>query len=167
MSTVLERVTFPDLGREQCIALTTLRKTGQAVTTPVWFAVSFGVIYIETHPDAGKLKRLRQTTRVTFASCAYSGKATGSVSEGNTRILTEPQERMAAAAALAKKYGIMLGLYHILSNARRTLQRQARVSRLPNPLPSDTWPSNPFQAERDTSNEMRKSQLPDPASYMP
>jgi hypothetical protein len=38
MSTVLEKATFPDLGREQCIALTTFRKTGQAVTTPVWFA---------------------------------------------------------------------------------------------------------------------------------
>jgi uncharacterized protein len=58
MSTVIERATFPDLGREQCIALTTFRKTGQAVTTPVWFAQSLGTIYVETHADAGKLKRL-------------------------------------------------------------------------------------------------------------
>jgi uncharacterized protein len=127
MSTALKNTAFPDLGKAQCIALTTFRRTGQAVTTPVWFAVSFGVIYVETHADAGKLKRLRHTTRVTFAACAYSGNVTGSVSEGNARILTEPEERMVAAAALAKKYGIMLGLYHVVSNARRMLQRQARV----------------------------------------
>ena len=44
MSTDLERATFPDLRREQCIALTTFRKTGQAVTTPVWFAISLGTV---------------------------------------------------------------------------------------------------------------------------
>ena len=58
MSTTLEKATFPDLRKEQCIALTTFRKTGQAVTTPVWFAISGGTIYVETHADAGKLKRL-------------------------------------------------------------------------------------------------------------
>ena len=108
MSTTIERATFPDLRKEQCIALTTFRKTGKAVTTPVWFAESLGTIYVETHADAGKLKRLRHTARVTLAPCTYSGKVTGSVSEGNARILTEPQECTAASTALAKKYGVML-----------------------------------------------------------
>lgn len=34
---------------------------------PVWFAMSQGMIYVETHEDAGKLKRLRHNGRVTFA----------------------------------------------------------------------------------------------------
>jgi uncharacterized protein len=127
MSTVLEKATFPDLGREQCIALTTFRKTGQRVVTPVWFAISHGTIYVETHADAGKLKRLRHTARVTLASCTYSGKVTGSVSEGNARILTESEESTAASAALAKKYGVMRSLYHFVRNARRMLQRKANV----------------------------------------
>ena len=127
MSTALERATFPDLGREQCIALTTFRKTGQAVTTPVWFAISLGTIYVETHADAGKLKRLRHTARVTLAPCTYSGKVTGSLSEGNARILTESEESTAASAALAKKYGLMCGLYHFVRNTRRMLQRKAKV----------------------------------------
>lgn len=127
MSTVLERATFPDLRREQCIALTTFRKTGQAVTTPVWFAERLGTIYVETHADAGKLKRLRHTARVTLAPCTYGGKVTGSVSEGNARILTESEERTAASAALAKKYGVMRPLYHFVRNARRLLQRKAKV----------------------------------------
>ncbi len=127
MFTVLEKATFPDLGREQCIALTTFRKTGQAVTTPVWFAQSLGTIYVETHGDAGKLKRLRHTARVTLAPCTYSGKVTGSVSEGNARILTESEESTAASAALTKKYGQMRSLYHFVRTAQRMLQRKAKV----------------------------------------
>jgi uncharacterized protein len=127
MSTVLERATFPDLGKEQCIALTTFRKTGQAVTTPVWFAQSLGTIYVETHADAGKLKRLRHTARVTLAPCTYSGKVTGAVIAGTARILTEPQECRAASTALAKKYGFMRPLFHFVENALRMLQRKARV----------------------------------------
>ncbi len=127
MSTVLEKATFPDLGREQCIALTTFRKTGQAVTTPVWFAISLGTIYVETHADAGKLKRLRHSARVTLAPCTYSGKVTGSVSEGKARILTESEESTAASVALAKKYGVMRSLYHFVRNARRMLQRKAKA----------------------------------------
>ena len=33
MLTTLEKVAFPDLAKAQCIALTTFRKSGQAVTT--------------------------------------------------------------------------------------------------------------------------------------
>lgn len=127
MSTALKRVAIPDLGREQCIALTTFRKTGQAVTTPVWFAISPGAIYVETHADAGKLKRLRHTGLVTLAPCTYSGKVTGSVIEGNARILTEAEERMAASAALRKKYGVLRSLFHFARNARSRLQRKANV----------------------------------------
>ena len=127
MSTTREKATFPDLGREQCLALTTFRKTGQAVTTPVWFAISLGTIYVETHADAGKLKRLRHTARVTLAPCTYSGKVTGEVREGNARILTESEERTAASVALAKKYGVMRSLHHFVRNARRMLQRRAKA----------------------------------------
>ena len=80
----------PDLGKEQCIALTTFRKAGQAVTTPVWFVEILGTIYVETHGDAGKLKRLRHTARVTLARCTYSGKVTGALSAGHARILRTP-----------------------------------------------------------------------------
>ncbi len=127
MSTVLEKATFPDLGREQCIALTTFRKTGQAVTTPVWFSERLGTIYVETHADAGKLKRLRHSGRVTLAPCTYSGKVTGSVIAVNARILTESEESTAASVALAKKYGVMRTLYHFVRNARRMLQRKAKA----------------------------------------
>jgi uncharacterized protein len=124
MSTVLEKTTFPDLGKEQYIALTTFRKSGQAVTTPVIFAERLGTIYVGTRADAGKLKRLRHTARVTLAPCTYSGKVTGAVSVGRARILTEPGECTAASTALAKKYGVMLPLTRTVW---RLLHRKAKV----------------------------------------
>jgi len=124
MSTVLERATFPDLGREQCIALTTFRTTGQAVTTPVMFAQHLETIYVGTRADAGKLKRLRHTARVTLAPCTYSGKVTGSVIAGNARIVTESEESTAASIALAKKYGVMLPLTR---TAWRLFHRKAKA----------------------------------------
>ena len=105
MSTTLERATFPDLGKAQCIALTTFRKSGQRVVTPVWFAQHLGTIYVETYATDGKVKRLRHSAHVTLAPCTYSGKITGVVSEGNAHILTESQEIATAQEALARKYG--------------------------------------------------------------
>src|SRR5690349_9963675 len=124
MSTVLEKVTFPDLGKEQCIALTTFRKSGQAVTTPVMFAQRLGTIYVGTRTDAGKLKRLRCSGRITLAPCTYSGKVTGVVIAGKARILTEPLECTTASTALAKKYGFMLPLTR---TAWRLFHQKARA----------------------------------------
>ncbi len=97
------------------------------MTTPVIFAQSPGTIYVGTSADAGKLKRLRHTARVTLAPCTYSGKVTGSVSEGNACILTEPEESTAASAALSKKYGRMRNLFHFVRNTLRMFQRKAIV----------------------------------------
>jgi PPOX class probable F420-dependent enzyme len=93
----------------------------------VWFAIDLGIIYVETHADAGKLKCLRHTARVTLAPCTYTGKVTGSVSVGNARILTKTEESAAASTALANKYGVMRNLFHFVRNARRVLQRKAQV----------------------------------------
>jgi PPOX class probable F420-dependent enzyme len=124
MSTTLEKATLPDLGNAQCIALTTYRATGQAVTTPVMFAISQGTLYVGTRADAGKLKRLRRSGHVTLAPCTYSGKVTGAAVAGNARILTEPQECTTASTALAKKYGFTLPLTR---TAWRLLHRKANA----------------------------------------
>jgi PPOX class probable F420-dependent enzyme len=124
MPTTLERATFPDLGKAQCIALTTFRKSGQSVTTPVMFAERLGIIYVGTRADAGKLKRLRRSARVMLAPCTYSGKVTGAEMAGKARILTEPEEYTAASNALTRKYGIMLPLTR---TAWRLFHRKAKA----------------------------------------
>jgi len=124
---VVQSHTFTKLIKEKYISLTTFRKTGEAVATPMWFAHSFENIYLETGANAGKLKRIRHTARVTLAPCTMSGKVTGSAIEGTARILTESQEVRAAKAALSKKYGLTRSLYYFLLETIHTFQRKPKI----------------------------------------
>ena len=125
---VVESYTFTNLVKEKYMSLTTFRKSGEAVITPMWFAKRFGTIYVESGANAGKLKRLRHTARVKFAPCTIGGKVTGSEIEGEARILKEQQEINAAKAAMSKKYGLMRNLYYFLLNTVRTIQRKPKIN---------------------------------------
>ncbi len=125
---VVQSYTFTNLVKEKYLSLTTFRKTGEAVVTPMWFADRIGTIYVESGANAGKLKRIRHTARVTLAPCTIGGKVTGSEIEGEARILNESQEINAAKAAMSKKYGLMRNLYYFLLNTIRTIQRKPKMN---------------------------------------
>jgi uncharacterized protein len=118
--------TFTGLAREQYISLTTFRKTGKAVDTPVWFAEQFGTIYVESGKNAEKIKRIRHTARVTLAPCTLSGKVTGPTVEGRARLLTGAQEIATAESALSKKYGLTRRIYSFLMNVTRIVRRKPK-----------------------------------------
>src|SRR5260370_36169047 len=84
--------TFTGLARDNYISLTTFRKTGKAVVTPVWFAEQSGTIYVESGKNEGKIKRIRHTERVTLSPCTLSGQVTAPSVEGNARLLTGAHE---------------------------------------------------------------------------
>ena len=123
---VVETYTFINLGNEKYIRLTTFRKTGEAVVTPMWFAESKGIIYAGTGSNAGELKRIRHTDRVTLAACTVSGKVTGSEIEGKARVVSEPHEMSIAQAALAKKYGLTRSLYYFVLTTLDSIRRKPR-----------------------------------------
>jgi uncharacterized protein len=118
--------TFTVLARDNYISLTTFRKTGKAVDTPVWFAEQSGTIYVESGKNAGKIKRIRHTARVTLAPCTLSSKVTGPTVEGKARLLTGAQEIATAEAALSKKYGLTRRMYHFLMNVIRIVRRKPK-----------------------------------------
>ena len=121
---VVESYAFANLDREKYMSLTTFRKTGEAVITPVWFAESKGTIYVGTGVNAGKLKRIRHTELVALAACTMSGKVTGSEIEGKARVVSEPLEKSEAEAALSKKYGLTRSLYYFILNTISTIRRK-------------------------------------------
>ena len=121
---VVEVYTFTNLDKEKYVSLTTFRKAGEAVVTPMWFAESNGTIYAGTGVNAGKIKRIRHTERVTLAACSVSGKITGSEIEGLARVVSEPQEVSEAQTALSKKYGLTRSLYYFILNAISTIRRK-------------------------------------------
>jgi PPOX class probable F420-dependent enzyme len=125
---VVELYTFTNLDKEKYMSLTTFRKTGEAVVTPMWFAESKGTIYISTGVNAGKIKRIRHNERVTLAASTLSGKVTGSELEGKARVVSEPQEISAAGASLSKKYGLTRSIYYFILNTLSIIRRKPRAN---------------------------------------
>ena len=118
--------TFDRLASAPYASLTTFRRNGTAVPTPMWFAIyePTGIIYIETDATAGKVKRIRHTPRVTLAQCTASGKVTGEVIKGQARIVTDTEEIFVAKGALHHKYGFqrqaIYFVVHLIDTIRRT-----------------------------------------------
>ena len=114
---------FEPLLKESYASLTTFRKNGDAVPTPMWFAESDRIIYIYTGSTSGKVKRIRNSGRVTLAPCTANGKVTGEIIEGKARIISDQQEIAHADAALAKKYGIQRRLLYLLRSIAGIFRR--------------------------------------------
>jgi PPOX class probable F420-dependent enzyme len=92
-----------EIHNQQYIDLTTFRKNGAPVHTPVWFAELGDKIYVMTRDDSGKYKRIRNNPQVRIAPCSIRGKITGPEFPANARILAA-QEFPRARQAIRKKY---------------------------------------------------------------
>lgn len=92
------------IAEAEYVALTTFRRDGGAVTTPVWVAQAEARLYVYTPERSGKVRRIRHTDRVELASCDFAGNPSGAVVAGRARILPRGELRR-ATAALRAKYG--------------------------------------------------------------
>jgi PPOX class probable F420-dependent enzyme len=94
-----------EIGRGRYVNLTTYRKDGTGVPTPVWYAVDGGEVFIVSDADAWKVRRIRNNSRVVVTVCGIRGKvAPGApAAEGTARLLDEAGTQ-AARALIARKY---------------------------------------------------------------
>jgi PPOX class probable F420-dependent enzyme len=88
---------------QKYISLTTFRKSGAAVATPVWFGEDAAKLYVMTRSDMGKTKRIRNNPQVMVAPCTMRGKVTGPEIAAAVRILP-PEEHAHARQAINRKY---------------------------------------------------------------
>jgi PPOX class probable F420-dependent enzyme len=88
---------------QKYILLTTFRKNGTAVPTPIWFAEDNDKLYLKTRADSGKTKRIRNNPQVRVAPCTVRGKVTGPESSASARILP-PEDWPRANQAINRKY---------------------------------------------------------------
>lgn len=98
------------LSTAQYANFTTFRKTGVAVTTPVWFAPATephlsNTYYIFSASHAGKIKRLRNSGKSCLTPCTVTGTPVGKTTLTKSRLLSNPEEIKNALDALNKKYG--------------------------------------------------------------
>jgi uncharacterized protein len=97
-------MTIPkEIRGQKYVSLTTFRKNGQAVNTPVWFAEQAEKLYVMTRSDSGKYKRIRNSPQVKVAPCAMGGKITGPEFAATARVLP-PEQWPEAKKALHRKY---------------------------------------------------------------
>ena len=77
------------LGRSKYISLTTFRKNGTPVATPVWVVRDGDSLRVITGAESSKAKRVRNNPAVTVAPCDMRGKAKGAAVAG-TAVLLDP-----------------------------------------------------------------------------
>jgi hypothetical protein len=114
---------FSNLHHANFMLLTTFRKTGVGVPTPVWFAQQGDKLYVFTDAQSGKVKRIRHTPRVTVAPCNLRGDLAGDTVEGTARVL-DASEFAHANAVMNQKYGFQKRIFDVIGKLRR---HRARV----------------------------------------
>jgi PPOX class probable F420-dependent enzyme len=87
------------------ISLTTFRKTGKGVPTPVWFTVVEDKVYVITNASSGKAKRIRNNPQVHVAPSDVQGKIIGERFTARAHILPQV-ENQRLETAFIEKYGI-------------------------------------------------------------
>ena len=104
------------LGASDFIQLTTFRRTGEGVPTPVWVVPDGDGLAVSTPAGTGKLKRLAHTPRVTVAECSRRGRvADGAVAmEAVATVMTDPAEADRVGRLLAHKYGLQFTVFMLV-----------------------------------------------------
>ncbi|MEV8506897.1 PPOX class F420-dependent oxidoreductase [Actinoplanes sp. NPDC051475] len=110
--------TLEQIGAEKYVSLTTFRKDGRAVATPLWVVPDGAGLAFWTPQGTGKLKRIRNSGRVTVAPCDMRGNLKGEAIEATARIGDEA-DRVRVGELLKRKYGLMGRLTLLGSRLRR------------------------------------------------
>lgn len=110
-------MTSTELGYAKYILLTTYRKSGEAVATPVWTVPIADKIYVSTGSQTGKVKRLRNNTEATVALCDMRGKNAGPAHKATAR-LVPTSERPEFHALALEKYGFQQRVVEVLDKVR-------------------------------------------------
>ena len=91
--------------RARYVSLTTFRKDGTAVATPVWSAVAGGELFVVSDADAWKVKRIRRNSHVTVTVCDIRGRiAPGALSATGAARVLDDAETQAVRRLIARKY---------------------------------------------------------------
>ena len=103
------------------LSLTSFKRDGTGVATPVWFVIDDGRLLVKTGRESFKVKRIRNNPAVMIAPCSASGRLRGEPVPAQAEVLPpgqpDPVERL-----MARKYRIdrvlILPIYRALQRLR-------------------------------------------------
>ena len=122
---------FAAFAGHKYLNLETFKKSGEGVKTPVWFATDPSVsldssnakLYVYTIGVSGKVKRIRNSSRVRIAPCDMRGRVLGEWVEALAEIVTG-EEAARGMQLLNRKYfpwKQLLGFVASFSRRERTV----------------------------------------------
>jgi uncharacterized protein len=100
---------FAPVENAKTILLTTYKRDGTAVGTPVSIAFDGDRAFFRSYDKAWKHKRLRRDSRVRIAPATLRGKPTGPAVQARATLLEGEQARI-AARALARRHRVLQGI---------------------------------------------------------
>lgn len=160
----------PNLAAERFVSLTTFRKSGEPVPTPVWIGADGPDFVITTPAASGKVKRLRHNPLVELQPCDRFGRVgdgTATV-HGTAEILTDRGDRTRVHRLLRGKYRLEYPMFMMLerlakpTGADRVILRITPTTR--QAATTSTHDRAPDAKPRPTSHSPRRFHLgPAPA----
>ena len=115
---------FTALGGERFVSLTTFRRSGERVSTPVWVGRDDDALVVTTPEASGKVKRLRNDPRVELRPCGRMGRVEDGAEtvSGVAEVLTDGESQERLTGVIRRKYGIeyrvVLGLERLVKSGR-------------------------------------------------
>jgi uncharacterized protein len=96
------------LAAQKFVSLTTYKKNGDAVATPMWVGRDGDHLFVWTPADSVKTKRVRNDPRVTLVPCGRFGKPNNDAEPvaGTAEVITEPATVRRLAEVIRHKYGL-------------------------------------------------------------
>ena len=103
--------------KEKYVNLSTQKKDGSLVNTPVWFAQDGEKkhFYILSAGEAGKVKRIRNFSSVKVAICDFKGNLRGEWISAQAELIDEEDSKVRAYRQLHKKYGLTIKVFDFFS----------------------------------------------------
>jgi PPOX class probable F420-dependent enzyme len=115
-------LTFADVAKARYILLTTFTKDGRPKPTAIWAAPDGDRLLVITEADSWKVKRIRNTPRVTVAVCDSRGNPKSEAVDATAAIL-DTSETVEVYQAIGARYGIVGKVFNFFSKLRGGMER--------------------------------------------
>ena len=107
-------LTFDEVSNAKYLLLTTFTKDGRPKSTPIWAAPDGDRLLVITEEGSWKIKRIRNTPRVTLAVCDVRGNPKSEAIDATATILDKSQTGL-VYDAIGKRYGLLGRVFNLFS----------------------------------------------------
>jgi PPOX class probable F420-dependent enzyme len=110
------------------LSVTSFKRDGTGVATPVWFVSDGERLYALTDLHSAKIRRIRHEPRVVVGSCRPDGKLRGEPVAATAEVLTATEDLDRVQTLLRRRYRVSYPLVMAVYRLARRLRGQRGVA---------------------------------------